>query len=112
MRVRVNREWERLFGYTAAEMRALMLREGMSGVYRLARVDSVQVAHRVGVEALLTGHTDYRFWSVVVTKFLSEVHCLAHVRIQLTADGTFSGFQQSWCPLPDPRPPTLRQIQL
>ena len=35
MLVHVNREWERLFGYTQAELRALLIKDGMRALYRL-----------------------------------------------------------------------------
>ena len=60
MLVHVNREWERLFGYTQAELRALLIKDGMRALYRLTRLDSMQSSHRVAVDAMLAGNTDYR----------------------------------------------------
>jgi len=126
--VQVNREWERLFGYTQAELRALIMKDGLRALYRLTRVDSQRSLHRTSLDALLAGSTDFRYYSILVSKWQAEVSCLVHTRIQLqqrqqqtskapAATSTpkqqqqpeLKGFMLTWSPLPDPRPAPLQQ---
>jgi len=112
MSVQVNREWERLFGFTQAELRALVMKDGLRAVYSLTRVDSQRQQHRTALEAILACSVDYRFYSIIVSKWQAEVSCLVHTRVQLDettkgAAGVFKGYVNTWSPLPDPRPPPL-----
>lgn len=52
------------------------MKEGFRGLTRLTRLDSLQASHRLTVEAMLNGVTDYRFYAVIINK--SDAHTGRH----------------------------------
>ena len=67
--IRVNREFERLFGYSQATMRDLFRSEGSKVLYRLLVPQSLPQLSKWLTEAMLGGRTEYRALVTIINKW-------------------------------------------
>jgi len=99
--IQVNREFERLFGYSQRDMRDLMMREGTKGLYRLYRPDSLYQIGRWLTEACLGHRTEFKAIVHLVNKFKGQTACVLSARFKLDDQGFFESVGYAYCPLPD-----------
>ena len=108
MSVCVNAAFERLFGWSQAELRQHLIRDGGKTLYLLTRRDSWERLMELDQEANWGQQHEYRTYAVCVNKYRGEIHCLLHTVYSFNDDGKFSDSRTTFIPLPDPRPPNLR----
>ena len=70
--IRVNREFERLFGYSQATMRDLFRTEGSKVIYRLLVPQSLPQLSKWLTEAMLGGRTEYRALVTIINKCTTQ----------------------------------------
>ena len=71
--LRVNREFERVFGYSQVEMREVFKSEGSKVLYQLLAPQSLPLLTQWLTEAMLGGRTEYRQLVTVVNKYKGTV---------------------------------------
>ena len=101
----VNTAFERLTGYSQAELRQLLLRDGVKSLYRLTRPDEWEKLMELEQEATWGKAHEYRTYAVIVNKYQGEVSCLIHTLYVFNDTGKFSETRTTFIPLPNARPP-------
>jgi len=103
----VNHAWERLFGYSQAEVRQLLMARSYRALYDFIRQDTLPIVHRVTLEAMTNGLREYSFLYVIANKYGAEIPCISHVKIDKSdcnwEAGEMGGFSQTWIPITNPR---------
>ena len=98
--IQVNREFERLFGYSQREMKDLVMREQAKGLYRLYTPESLLTVGRWLTEAVIGIRTEFRAIVNVVNKGKGITPVVFNARFILDAAGFFSSVCYSYCVLP------------
>ena len=104
--VQVNPAFERLFGFSQAELRQQFIRDGGKALYGLTRRDDWEKLMELDQEAVWGREQEYRTYAVIVNKWRAEVPCLVHTVYEMNNDGKFKQTTTSFIPLPDAKPPT------
>ena len=99
--MQVNREFERLFGYSQREMKDMMLREQSRALWRLYTPQSLLVVGSWLTEACTGMRTEFRAIVSVVNKWKGVTPVVLNGRFILDASGFFSSVGYSYSPLPD-----------
>jgi len=101
MLVYTNREWERLFGYTQAEMRTMVMKDGPKVVmHKLLAGEGFEYRLNRGVDCMLSGQTTTRYYSQIVNKWGCVVPVLTSLRMLIAEDGDLEGIVHQWHTLP------------
>ena len=99
--IQVNREFERLFGYSQREMKDLVMREQAKGLYRLYTPQSLLIVGRWLTEAVVGVRTEFRAIVHVVNKWKGITPVVFNARFILDAAGFFSSVCYSYTALPE-----------
>ena len=99
--IQVNREFERLFGYSQREMKDLMMREQAKGLYRLYTPQSLLQLGRWLTEACTGVKTEFKAIVTIVNKWRGQTNCVLSARFILDPLGFFSSVCYAYTPLPE-----------
>ena len=99
--MRVNREFERLFGFSQASMRDLFRSEGGKVLYTLLTPQSMGVLSRWLTEALTGGRSEMKAIVTILNKWRGRTDCLLNTRWTLDGSGMFRQVTYAFAPLPD-----------
>ena len=99
--IRVNREFERLFGYSQPYMRDLFRSEGGKVLYRLLTSPSMPVLSKWLTEALIGERTEFKAVVTIVNRYKGTTECLLNCRWTLDSGGLFRSVAYSFAPLPE-----------
>ena len=103
--VHVNPAFERLFGFSQAELRQHFIRDGGKALYALMHRDDWEKLMELDQEATWGHEQEYRTYAAIVNKWKGEVRCLVHTVYEMHSDGKFKQSTTSFIPLPDNKPP-------
>jgi len=99
--VHVNKEFERLFGFSQSEMKVMCMREGRKSLYRLTRADSLEALHKLDMRAVFSGQTEFKSYITCVNKWQCEFGAMLHRRFVVDpVTGQFGASMYTWIPLP------------
>ena len=98
MSAQVNCEFERLMGYSQAEVRASFMSSGERAVYGLLRSDDWAQLMDLTREVKLMRRTEFRIRCTALTRAQQEVPCVLCVACQLDAEGKPSATFLSFIP--------------
>ena len=101
MAAQVNREFERLLGYSQAEVRASFLQWGEKAMYGLLRPEDWPEVMDLNREAKMMKRTDFRARCTAITRTQQEVPCVLSGSYQHNGDGMVIATFLSFLPLPD-----------
>ena len=99
--IRVNREFERLFGYSQPYMRDLFRSEGGKVLYRLLSSPSMPVLSKWLTEALIGERTEFKAVVTIVNRYKGTTECLLNCRWTLDSGGLFRSVAYCFAPLPE-----------
>ena len=99
--VRVNREFERLFGYSQPYMRDLFRSEGGKVLYRLLSAPSMPVLSKWLTEALIGERTEFKAVVNIMNRYKGTTECLLNCRWTLDSGGLFRSVAYCFSPLPE-----------
>ena len=99
--IRVNREFERLFGYAQPFMRDLFRSEGGKVLYRLLSGPSMPLLSKWLTEALIGERTEFKAVVTIVNRYKGTTECLLNCRWTLDSGGLFRSVAYCFAPLPD-----------
>ena len=99
--IRVNREFERLFGYSQPYMRDLFRSEGGKVLYRLLTAPSMPVLSKWLTEALIGERTEFKAVVTIVNRYKGTTECLLNCRWTLDSGGLFKSVAYCFSPLPE-----------
>ena len=102
--VHVNPAFERLFGYSQAELRQHFIRDGGKALYQLTRRDDWEKLMELDQEATWGREQEYRTYAVIVNKWKGEVRVMVHTVYEMHNDGKFKQSTTSFIPLPEDKP--------
>ena len=99
--VQVNAAFERLLGYSQAELRSLYVSQGERAFFRLLRSDSWETVLVLDKEIKWEMRSDYRIYAVCLTKWQTELPCLMHGMQEYDEDGYQKETRVIFVPLPE-----------
>ena len=99
--IRVNREFERVFGYSQASMRDLFRSEGSKVLYRLLAPPSLPLLTQWLTEAMLGGRTEYRQLVTIINKYKGQTECILNCRWTFDNSGIFRQMTHVYTPMPE-----------
>jgi PAS domain-containing protein len=99
--VQVNAAFERLLGYSQAELRSLYVSQGERVLYRLLRSDVWETVLVLDKEVKWEMRSDYRIYAVCLNKWQTELPCLLHAMVDYDEDGYQRETRLIFVPLPE-----------
>ena len=99
--IRVNREFERLFGYSQPYMRDLFRSEGGKVLYRLLSNPSMPVLSKWLTEGLIGERTEFKAVVTIINRYKGTTECLLNCRWTLDSGGLFRSVAYCFAPLPE-----------
>ena len=97
--VHVNKEFERLFGYSQQQIKNLYCRSGIKAIYRFYPPEEVQHLVRILVEGVLRRRSESLIETTILNKWSGPVRCILRTRILLDEQGFFQSSAYSWTAL-------------
>lgn len=96
----VNVAFERLFGWTQAEVRTMFLSDGYKSFWRFVSIGAWDLCLDEHLREMLTGQGEHRGFITIRTKNGQKSKCMYHCQGGSDKDGENPGMFQSFVPIP------------
>jgi hypothetical protein len=104
LQVRVNHEFERLFGISQREVRDMWRNDASRATRRVFSEESIEFLCDSLCEALIGGRSEYCTYNTASNRWGGKTRCCLHCRFLLDERGIFQSASFVWVRLPESTP--------